>query len=93
MANGLFEQLNGKFINVYEKKALFDLGKDLEMALMFGEKTALIMKLRETAYRNMTDLSALGKLTMIDIARVSKLLDSNELENVNLATHLLNSKA
>jgi hypothetical protein len=89
MSNGLFEQIDKSFIHTYEKKAMADLAYDMETMMMFGEK----FKLAKEATRLMADMMALGKLTMKDVLRVKKLIDSDDAENINLALHLLNSKA
>jgi len=89
MGEGLWNQLDKSFIHAHEKKVMEDLAFDMESMLMWGSK----WKLKNEAGRLMADMSALGKLTMQDIMRVRKLIDSDDKENINLALHLLNSKA
>jgi len=92
MGEGLWNQLEGKFIHEYEKKAISDFAIDLERMLIFGEKRTKIMKMQEDAMRIVTTYIQNGRITIYEMLRLEKLIKTDDIENINLALHILNTK-
>jgi len=90
--DGLWNQIDKKFIHAHEAKALGDLAMDLESMLMFGEKRTKIMKMQEDAMKILTLYIGNGKITVHEMIRLKKLIQTDDIENINLALHILNTK-
>ena len=92
MGEGLMVQIDKSFIHKHEAKALSDLAQDMENMLLFGSKRTKIWKMQEDANRIVTTFIQNGKITIHEMTRLKKLIDSEDEENINLALHILNTK-
>ena len=82
------------WISNHEKQQLERLQSDWERMLIFGEITIDSLQIhREVAEQMMGDLLTKGKITLIDVTKISKLVQSSDKENIELALKLLESYA
>ena len=82
------------WISNHEKQQLERLKSEWEQMLLFGEITIDSLQIhREVAEQIMGDLLAKGKITIMDVTKISKLVQSSDKENIELALKLLESYA
>ena len=92
MSDGLWKQIDKSFIHEYEAKALGDFAMDMEKMLMFGVKRTMIMQMQEDAMKALNVYIQNGRITIHEMVRLEKLIKTDDVENINLALHILNTK-
>jgi hypothetical protein len=90
-SDGLWKQIDGKFINQHEAKNLECLATQMEQALMFGQGGVMENALQREADLTFAGHKHLGTLNEKELAVSKKLIDSKDDENLKLAIKIMNT--
>lgn len=80
---------SGIFITDHEKKMMGKLASDIEVSMMFGEKHSEITELHSKIYDKLILLLATRRIDKEKYDKLSRLNDSRDLENMNLALTII----